>query len=146
MTIRGQRLFVNVSAAEARRRLAGRGLGVRRIHSGGRNHTAEGQHLDELQAIFRDVGCSQSELELSEPVQNLRNLGETSATWLRDAGILTVADLRRVGAVAAFQKVRQQRSNCSWNLLWAIAAGLEGRDWRELSLAERQLLQQAVET
>ena len=58
--IRGDRLFVNLSASQARRRLKGFGHGVRKIHSAGKDqaviiHTATGQHLLELKAVFADV-------------------------------------------------------------------------------------------
>ena len=55
--IKGDRLYVSVSAAEARRRLKRFGHGVRKIQSAGKNqaviiHTATGQHLRELEAVF----------------------------------------------------------------------------------------------
>lgn len=146
----GRRLYVNASAAESRRRLAGRGLGVRKVHSAGRNqavviHTAEGRHLEQLQAVFNDVGWSHSEAGLSPPVENLRNLGAISAAWLRDAGLRTIADLRHAGAVGAFELVRRRQPHCSLNLLWALAAGLEGRDWRELTVEEKQALRDMLD-
>lgn len=63
---KGDRLFVNVSAAETRRRLRRFGHGVRKIRSAGKNraviiHTATGEHLEELQAQFDDVGWSTNE-------------------------------------------------------------------------------------
>jgi hypothetical protein len=60
---KGDRLFVNLSASQVRRRLKGFGHGVRKVHSAGRNqavivHTATGRHLAELEAKFADVGFS----------------------------------------------------------------------------------------
>jgi len=57
---KGSRLFVNLSPSQARRRLKGFGHGVRKVQSAGRNqaviiHTATGQHLSELEAMFADV-------------------------------------------------------------------------------------------
>lgn len=71
---KGDKLFVNLSAAQTRRRLKGYGHGVRKIHSAGRDraviiHTATGQHLAELETKFADVGCSRTEDRWSEPVQ-----------------------------------------------------------------------------
>lgn len=68
---KGERLFVNVGAAEARRRLKQFGHGVRKIHSAGRKravivHTATGRHLEELQAKFADVGYANREDEWNE--------------------------------------------------------------------------------
>ena len=73
-------LYVNVGPSEARRRLKGFGHGVRKVQSAGRNqaviiHTATGQHLTELEAKFADVGFSESERDLNQPTENLRNLG-----------------------------------------------------------------------
>ena len=58
--IKGQRLHVMLGASQVRRRLKGLGFGVRKVESAGRReaviiHTATGQHLRELQAIFQDV-------------------------------------------------------------------------------------------
>ena len=62
--IKGDQLYVNLSASQTRRRLKGHGFGVRKIHSDGRNqaviiHTATGQHRDELHALFADVICAE---------------------------------------------------------------------------------------
>jgi len=144
-TPKGDKLFVNVGASEARRRLKSYGHGVRKIQSAGRNqavviHTATGRHLQELQNKFADVGFASKETELSEPVENLRNLGPTSAAWLHDAGIHTIAELRRLGPSVAFRLVKQQQPKVTLNLLWALVAGLADRDWRELTDAEKERL------
>lgn len=69
---KGDKLFVNLGASQARRRLKKFGHGVRKIQSAGKNqaviiHTATGRHLEELEARFADVGCSPHEEELSAP-------------------------------------------------------------------------------
>lgn len=58
--IKGYRLFVALAASQVRRRLKGRGFGVRKVHSDGKNraviiHTATGDHLRELETVFQDV-------------------------------------------------------------------------------------------
>jgi hypothetical protein len=58
--LKGDRLYVNLSANQTRRRLKGHGFGVRKIQSDGKNqaviiHTATGQHRDELHALFAEV-------------------------------------------------------------------------------------------
>jgi len=140
---KGSHLFVNLGASQARRRLKGFGHGVRKVQSAGRNqaiiiHTATGQHLRELEAKFADVGFSTIEGELSEPIENLRNLGPASASWLREIGIITIDSLRRVGPTLAFQRVRQQQPQANLNLLWALAAGLADKDWRDLTTEEKE--------
>ena len=149
-TPKGTHLFVNVSPSEARRRLKGFGHGVRKVQSAGRNqavviHTATGQHLSELEAKFADVGFSSTENDLNEPIENLRNLGPTSATWLREIGITTIAELERIGPTLAYRLVKQKQSAVSLNLLWALAAGLLDHDWRELSEEQKEKLRREVE-
>jgi hypothetical protein len=58
--IKGDRLYVNLGSSQVRRRLKGVGLGVRKVESAGTKqaviiHTATGDHLRELKAIFQDV-------------------------------------------------------------------------------------------
>lgn len=147
---KGDKLYVNLGASQARRRLKGFGHGVRKVQTAGRNqsviiHTAYGQSLKELEAKFADVGCSSSEGTLYEPIDNLRNLGPTSAAWLREVGIGTVDQLQKFGAVAAFRRVKQQFPGASLNLLWALAAGLDDKDWRKLSEEEKERLRQELE-
>jgi len=72
--IKGQHLYVNLSASQTRRRLKGFGHGVRKIQSAGKNraviiHTANGQNLYELEAVFADVTYSTSENELDTDVE-----------------------------------------------------------------------------
>jgi hypothetical protein len=142
---KGSKLFVNLGPSQTKRRLKGIGLGVRKVQSAGRNqsviiHTATGKHLAELEAKFADVGFSSTESGLLEPIENLRNLGSTSAAWLREAGIGTITELSRMGSVAAYRLVKSRQPKTSLNLLWALAAGLLDVDWRELSDREKERL------
>lgn len=66
--IKGDKLFVNIGASQARRRLKEFGHGVRKVQSAGLKkaviiHTATGRHLAELEAQFADVGFSTSETD-----------------------------------------------------------------------------------
>lgn len=142
---KGQKLFVNLGASQTRRRLKGFGHGVRQVQSAGRNratiiHTATGRHLRELESLFTDVGFSNNETNLSEPIDNLPNLGPSSASWLREAGIKTIADLEQFGSVAAYKLTKQKHPEATLNLLWAVEAGLLGKDWRSLSEPEKERL------
>ncbi|MFN5710151.1 MAG: TfoX/Sxy family DNA transformation protein [Planctomycetota bacterium] len=140
---KGARLYVNLGSSQTKRRLKGFGHGVRQIQSAGRNravivHTATGRHLLELEAKFADVGCAADEAALDQPPSNLRNLGPASAAWLVDAGMRSISDIRRAGPVGAFQLVRRKHPEVSLNLFWAIIAGLEDRDWRDLTESEKE--------
>ena len=80
------------------------------------------------------------------PVESLPNLGPKSGQWLREAGIATIAELERLGPVVAFRLLKQHQPKASLNLLWAMAAGLKGKDWRELSeTTKMRLRKNAVE-
>jgi len=147
---KGSRLYVNLGPSQAKRRLKGFGHGVRKVQSAGRNqaviiHTATGRHLEELQAKFADVGFSSTESELLEPIENLRNLGPTSAAWLREAGITTISELTRTGPVVAYRLVKAKQPQASVNLLWALAARLLDVDWRDLSDEEKDRLRREAE-
>lgn len=58
--IKGERLYVALGASKVRRRLKGHGFGVRKVYSDGKDravivHTATGDHLRQLEALFQDV-------------------------------------------------------------------------------------------
>jgi DNA transformation protein len=75
------------------------------------------------------------------PVAMLRNLGPKSAMMLAEVGIHTIGELRAIGAVKAYVRVRAVCSRgASVNFLWSMAAGLEGRGWQEVSVEEKGLL------
>ena len=71
----GDKLYVNISASQARRRLKKFGHGVRKVQSAGKNqaviiHTATGRHLEELENKFADVGCSQRTDDNDEAIES----------------------------------------------------------------------------
>jgi DNA transformation protein len=64
---------------------------------------------------------------------------------LAEAGIRTLDELEMLGAVKAYARVKALRPKfASLNLLWALAAGLEDRDWRELTKKEKEELLRAL--
>jgi predicted flap endonuclease-1-like 5' DNA nuclease len=75
----------------------------------------------------------------------LRNLGPRSAAILAAAGIATLAQLRRLGAVAAFVRARRHDAAVSLNLLYALAGALDGVHWRQVQRERRLELLTAVE-
>lgn len=82
---------------------------------------------------------------MSAPIESLPNLGPASSRWLREAGIDSVSQLRKLGAIEAYLLVKRRQPKASLNLLWALAAGLEGRDWRALTDQEKTALKQTLE-
>lgn len=82
---------------------------------------------------------------MTTPIESLPNLGPKSGQWLRDAGITTISELERLGPVVAYRIVKQYQPKASLNLLWAMVAGLEGKDWQELTDATKNRLRKEAE-
>lgn len=87
----GDKLFVNLGASQARRRLKGFGHGVRKVQSTGRNqaviiHTAIGRHLEELQTKFADVGFSAAASPTTESVIYSIKLGLSPIPSMKPKG------------------------------------------------------------
>ena len=82
---KGDKVYVNVSASQARRRLKGFGHGVRKVQSAGKNqaviiHTATGRHLEELATKFADVRCASHD-GLGEVGKNITIRSESDADY-----------------------------------------------------------------
>ncbi len=143
---KGDHLFVNLGVSKAKKRLRGFGHGVRKVQTAGRHqaviiHTALGRNLLELQALFADVGYATAESDLSQPIENLRNIGLATAQTLRQVEIGTIGALVKLGAVAAYQRWREHWKREDLQLLYALEAGIKDLDVRELSDGERMHLQ-----
>jgi hypothetical protein len=48
-----------------------------------------------------------------------------------------MAELKRLGPVVAFQRVKQRQPKACLNLLWALSAALADKDLLDLTAAER---------
>jgi hypothetical protein len=75
----------------------------------------------------------------------LRNLGPKSVEMLRAAGIGSVAQLRTLGAVAAYVRVKRRSPRASLNLLYALVGALDGQDWVDVRRTRKLELLIAVE-
>lgn len=81
------------------------------------------------------------------PLKGLTNIGPTIAARLSEVGISTVGDLRRVGVVKAFQRVRAQNADkhipvCYY--LYSLQGALQGVHWDALpEQAKRKLTREA---
>jgi DNA transformation protein len=76
---------------------------------------------------------------------DLPNLGPKSQQMLGTAGIRTTAQLRKLGAVRAYAKVRQFSPRASLNLLWALEGALTGLPWQTVAREHRTPLLLALE-
>lgn len=62
---------------------------------------------------------------------DLPGLGPRSEAWLAEIGISTVAELKAVGAVAAYRRLKHWNPRLvSLNALYALHAALNGLHWR----------------
>ena len=70
----------------------------------------------------------------------LRNIGPKSAAWLRQVGLRTQQDIRDIGAVEAFMRVRRAGFKPSLHLLYSLEGALNGCHWRDVTEARRSEL------
>lgn len=75
----------------------------------------------------------------------MKNIGAKSSVWLKAVGIETLDDLRAVGPVEAFVRVRDAGLSDHINLLWALAGALHDCHWAKLPEGERAALLMALE-
>lgn len=75
----------------------------------------------------------------------LPNLGPKSAQMLARAGITTLAQLRALGAVAAYVAVKRHTPNASLNLLWALEGALTQMRWQDVARQHKTSLLLALE-
>jgi DNA transformation protein len=76
---------------------------------------------------------------------DLPNLGPASQAMLAAAGIHTLDELQRVGAVQAYALVKQAEGKASLNLLWALEGALSGKPWQQVAEEDRASLLMALE-
>lgn len=82
---------------------------------------------------------------MSEPVDNLPNLGPYMARRLAEIGVTNADDLRAMGAIEAYARLKFQFGRgISLNALWAMDAALSGIDWRHLSESRKSELKEQL--
>lgn len=82
---------------------------------------------------------------MSRPVASLRNLGPKTARLLAEIGVETESDLRHLGPVEAYRRLKFQFGRqVSLNALYALVGALEERDWRSFGADEKARLLKAV--
>lgn len=65
-------------------------------------------------------------------LHDLKNLGNTSVNWLQAVGIHNYEDLRQLGAVEAYIKIKKRGFRVSKVLLYAIQGALLDVHWNDL--------------
>ncbi len=82
---------------------------------------------------------------MATPPLKMRNIGPKSAAWLRQVGLRTEDDLRAIGALDAFIKVKRAGFKPSLNLLYALEGALQDCHWQEIPAERRGELLVAAE-
>lgn len=82
---------------------------------------------------------------MNDELQDLKNLGKTSAQWLHAVGIHNANDLRRLGSVGAYRAVKARGFRASKVLLYAIEGALLDMHWSDLSAAQKAELIRQIE-
>jgi hypothetical protein len=72
--------------------------------------------------------------------EKLRNIGPKGMAWLRQTGVRTLEDLKAVGALAAFVRVKRAGFKPSLNLLYALEGAILDCHWQEIPEERRQAL------
>jgi DNA transformation protein len=78
-------------------------------------------------------------------ISDLQGLGPRSAAMLEQAGVGSVEQLRSLGSIAAYVRVKRSGARPSLNLLWALESALTGQPWQEVARQHRTSLLFALE-
>jgi len=70
-------------------------------------------------------------------ISQLKNLGPKSAEWLAAIDIHTLADLRTIGAITAYEKIKRTGFNPSLNLLYALVGAIDNIHWTEVKKQQK---------
>ena len=70
----------------------------------------------------------------------LRNIGPKSMAWLRQTGVRSLEDLKGVGALAAYVRVKRAGFRPSLNLLYALEGAILDCHWQDIPDARREEL------
>jgi DNA transformation protein len=78
-------------------------------------------------------------------IAKLRNLGPRTAQWLAAIGIHSEADLRRIGSVEAWARLRCEGFPVSLNFVWAVEGALAGVHWTEIPPELKSAIRNQIE-
>ena len=77
--------------------------------------------------------------------EKLRNIGPKSMAWLRQTGVRSLDDLKAVGALSAFVRIKRAGFKPSLNLLYALEGAILDCHWQEIPDERRSSLILAAE-
>ncbi len=83
---------------------------------------------------------------MQSDLQELKNLGNTSINWLHAIGVNNSKELRELGAVEAYIRIKQRGIRVSKVLLYALQGALDNTHWNDLDGSVKlKLVDQAKE-
>ena len=85
---------------------------------------------------WRDDAMAQKKLE------NLLNLGPKSSAWLVDAGITSLAKVKRLGPIEVCRRLRARGHPVSVVMAYALEGALAGCHWNALPVEVKEFLRQ----
>ena len=65
-------------------------------------------------------------------VETLKNIGPTSAEWLREVGVTTRAKLEDLGPVMVYKMIKHRRPGVNMLLLYALQGAVMDLHWNAL--------------
>jgi len=77
-------------------------------------------------------------------LRHLQNIGKVTEQWLNDADIFTEEDLKQIGPVAAYHRIRLCRHPASLNLLYALQGTLANVSWMQLPMEVKEQLKREL--
>lgn len=82
---------------------------------------------------------------MSLRIEEMRNLGAATAKMLADVGVHREGDLRRIGAVDAYHRLKFRFGRqVTIIALYAMEAALRGCDWRSFDPETKECLRRAA--
>lgn len=82
---------------------------------------------------------------MKDDLTTLKNIGPASASQLRDVGIETVAQLRKIGAIDTYRRLKHAfPRHVSLLMLYALEGALRDCHWNRLPPGVKDRLKQAA--
>ena len=82
---------------------------------------------------------------MSQRLCDLKGLGPKSEKNLAEVGIATPDELKRIGPIPAFLKLKAQNPKVSLNFLYALVGAVEGEHWLKVAREEKSHLLSELE-
>ena len=80
-----------------------------------------------------------------EAKDSLSGIGPKSREMLRKAGITSLSQLRQIGAVGAYVRVKRAHCKPSLNFLWGLESVISGEHWLDVAKNHRTSLLLALD-